>query len=424
LPLLLITLALFVAAVASYGTDPAWGTQPHGMDLIYLTCRLQLPLFGLCLILCAGLVFLVVAKRRRAWWLIGLLPVLVLFGHRFATSPMREFRISANPAVADAPPQSLKETDYVVGLTVDGQSYAYPYACLYQTPVVVQTLIEQRLVVLWNPYANFARAFLADRDLKAQELEVVSMPANALLVYNSRYGEFINGVTGRTRGGKVPTSFGREIEARTVQWGQWRTSHPNTKVVLTADPTAGPTTPLLARYPLPGNPPHASAILLSTTRPTALIPTDLSDRPANLAMDGQPTLAFRDPATGEPRAFSRIIPTGEELRFAPPAAPNATDSPNAPTKPVGFMAELATGWPWSAGGTLLELKPEANGKPDWKGLRLTPIPAVEGPNLAVLKFWIPDLVEYPLTKSDFAELAPPPSPPPAPKPPPRRRRAK
>lgn len=425
MPLLLIILALALAALASYGTDPAWGASPRGLQLIYLTARLQVPLFALCLLTCGALIFFLIARRRRVWWLIGLLPVLALFGHRFATSPMRDFHVAANPPEVESSPD-VRDADWVVGLTVNGNSYAYPFACLYQTPVVVQTLVENRLVVLWNAYANLPRAYLADRDLAPTEMEVISMPANALLVYNHRYGEFINGVTGKTRTGKNPTSFRRAIDVRMTSWAGWRADHPGTKLVLSADPRLGPAGPLQAKYKLPGDPPREPTLLIATTRPSAVPPTDISDRPVNLALDGQPTLIFRDPSTQQPRAFSRIIPTGQELRFAP--LPGAT--------PPAFMAETDSRLPFTVGGMLIEPKPDPKAKPDpnakpgdalkpeWKGLRLTPLPVIEGPDLAVLKFWIPDLVTYHVQASDFAEIAPPPVPEPPPKPRPTRQRKK
>ena len=55
------------------------------MMIITLARRLQWPLIVLSMMACLGLIGLVITAKRRAWWLIGLAPVLALFAHRFAT---------------------------------------------------------------------------------------------------------------------------------------------------------------------------------------------------------------------------------------------------------------------------------------------------------------------------------------------------
>ena len=84
----------------------------------------------------------------------------------------------------------------------EGEAYAFPFAALYHTPVVLQSEHDQHIALFWSPQGNRAMAFNVSRELKSRDLDVVSMPANALLVYNTRLGEFINGLTGLTLAGK------------------------------------------------------------------------------------------------------------------------------------------------------------------------------------------------------------------------------
>ena len=97
-PLLLIALAVSAAAMLAYGTSPNWSQFEQGLRVIVWSRRLQWPLVTLSLLFCVVLIGLVVVGQRRAWWLIGLGPVLALFVHRFgADNPLA-------PCVADNPP--------------------------------------------------------------------------------------------------------------------------------------------------------------------------------------------------------------------------------------------------------------------------------------------------------------------------------
>src|SRR5690242_10543210 len=115
----------------AYGTSPALAVYPHGLQLIMLARRLQWPLIALCLILCLVLLVLVIAGKRRAWWLIGLGPVLALFAHRFASAPQHQFSVADNPQFVSADGSRTQADDWIVGVIVDDQPLAFPYAQLY-----------------------------------------------------------------------------------------------------------------------------------------------------------------------------------------------------------------------------------------------------------------------------------------------------
>src|SRR5690606_2360284 len=128
-----------------------------------------------------------------------------------------------------------------------------PLALLYTRPVIVQQDHDQRMMLMWSAFANRARAVRIDRELRARDLEIVSMPANALLLYNRRVGQFINGLTVQTRKGERPTGVGEPIETRKLRWEQWRTLHPQTRVLRppTPDRLDHPGSPVLPYYDLP-----------------------------------------------------------------------------------------------------------------------------------------------------------------------------
>src|SRR5206468_2727396 len=126
-------------AFLAYGTHPGWIGFPHGLSLIIVARRLQWPLAAFSLICCVGMIGLVIAGRRSAWWLLGLAPVLALFMHRFATGSVNRFAICDNPAFVAADAARINDADSVVGLAFGDSFYAYPYAVLNAVPVVLQS---------------------------------------------------------------------------------------------------------------------------------------------------------------------------------------------------------------------------------------------------------------------------------------------
>jgi hypothetical protein len=377
-PLAVLLLAASAAAMVAFGVQPVWAEFHHGLGLIVWSRRLEWPLVALALILCLAMFAMVISGKRRAWWLIGLAPVLALLAHRFALDPQSDFFVNDQPVFISADQASfIADEDWVVGIVDGDQATAYPFAALYGAPLVLQTQQESPLLVMWSPFANRALAIHVDRSIKGRDLEIVSMPANSLLVYNSRLGEFICGITGQTLKGQTPSGFGQPIPTMKTTWKRWVALHPQTQVLL--PPIAGkdaPTTPILPAYPLPSlqdDPNHGAMVaLLATTRPVAVLQGDLARGPANYT---DPSLvAVTDPATGITRAFIRQLDTDLFPRFT-------TDRhrKHAPA----IMTDDASGSFWTADGIAL-FGP-------LKGKKLQPVPVDDNLNYDILRVWYPDL---------------------------------
>src|SRR5688500_16718531 len=246
--------ALF-AGVVAYGTHPYWAQYRYGLDFILLSRKVQWPFTVMSLVAALALVATVISGRRRVFWLIGLGPILALFGHRFATDPNATMRAVENPAfvAADGAGEFLADGDYVVGLTFEGKHYAYPYAALYATPVVIHADHDKRVLVMWSAPANRAVAVTINREVRARDLDVVSTPANALLVYDTVRGVFINGLTGKTMKGEKPAGFGTPLPTVKTEWRRWRAARPDTEVMTPVGPLAakGPKQPLSPSFPMP-----------------------------------------------------------------------------------------------------------------------------------------------------------------------------
>ena len=379
-PVLLIALATLSAGLMAYGTHPDWAQYDIGLALIMATRRLQWPLAAVSIIFCLVVCATVISGARRAWWLIGLAPVLALFVHRFATSPMNRFAINDDPQfVAIAESKFVRDEDYVVGLTFEDQAYAYPYAALWSEPVVIQQNHDKRLMLMWSAGANRAVAVTIDRGLHARELDIVSMPDNALLLYNSRLGQFINGLTGRTIDGDLPDSFHLTIPTTKTTWKRWRTMNPNGKVLVRRTNGRAPTGPILPMGPRPMFDSATVAydarvaLVSPSTQPVALNPAAITAAPTNLVAGGVPILVYRD-ERGNARAFDRRI----EMDLSPRFKPN-TDRRR---KNAAFIdADTDTGW--SANGVAVD--------GDRKGQKLTPVMVEEDVYFGVMKCWYPAL---------------------------------
>jgi hypothetical protein len=391
IPLLLLVLAVLTAGVVAYGTNAVWAQFPHGIEVIVWSRRLEWPLVTLCLILCLILLALIVSGKRRAWWLIGLGPVLALFVHRFVTDPAGGMTVLDNPTFVNSTDASfVTNDDYVVGLLFGDGAYAYPYANLFEDPVVLQSDHDKRLMLMWSPFANRAVAQAINREIKARDLEIVSMPANALLLYNRANGQFINGLKGQLTNGQKPIGFGTPVVLSTMTFRQWRELNPQTKVMRpdgrrfnSAQPP--PHEPILPLNPMPpailDYPANSSIILIGTTHPAAVKSDQVGPEPLRLDVDGESAFVFRE-APGMPvKAFSCYLKKQGLLpRF----------HLDREHKYKGAMfVDSDTGSGWSAAGTWVGGLKEY--RKELQGTRLTPVPVQDQLYWGVMKFWYPDL---------------------------------
>jgi len=401
-PLMILIAATCAAAVTVFGADPAWAAHRHGLEFIMLSRRLQWPLVAFTLTACLAICALVIAGRWRAWWLIGLLPILGLFVERYAMDPMRMRQVAFEAKfVAASEAKFVAGGDEIVGLTFDGEFYAYPYSELYEFPVVAQAKPRRRLVVIWSAYANRAVAAETDWSVRPRELEIVSEPANALLVYNNHIGQFINGVTGLTPDGQRPSGFLANIETVKTTWASWKRMHPATLVLSPPEGwvVGGPTRPIAPRYPIPGADKGGEqmvALIQSPTSPSHPVlvkDVDVSTaadgvglRPLNLVSDGNPLLVFRE-ADGMLKAFLRQANGDLTPRFYPVVATGKTP---------GVLTEQDSNSGWANDGRAIS--------GPLKGEKLQPFVVDDLVYLSVIKYWYPNATILTPTAADVGEL--------------------
>jgi hypothetical protein len=396
LPILLLILAALSASIVAYGIHPAWAQYHNGIQFILFARRYQLPLFAICIIACLTLIAIVVSGKR-AWWLVGLAPILALLAHQFAGNPINRFFVNIQPVFVPADQAFfINDEDWVVGIQDGPDARAYPFSSLYPAPLVVQLDQTDPLAILWSPFANRVIAVRISREIKPHELEVVGMPANTLLIYNSRLGQFINGVTGKTITGQKPSGFGAIIPAMKTTWKLWRMANPQTQVLVPpVENRAAPRMPLLPYYPMPARfANHATPVALIESNAPEMVQDDqILSHPMNFSSENssESVLLVHDPITGAIRGFNRQV--GEDLwpLFSAKIFPQF---------PMAIMIDSDSGSAWTADGCAIDGK--------LKGQHLKPIVVDDQVYLEILQFWYPDIA--PMKAITPPRIIPPPVP--------------
>jgi hypothetical protein len=388
LPLILSLLATVSAAVMSYGTHPGWAQYHWGLGLIMTSRRLQWPLIALSLILCIALFALVISGKRRIWWLIGLAPVIALFGHRFMTSPINRLAILEDPpAVSVNDAAFLRDEDYVAGVVFNDQAYAYPLGCLYRSPIVLQSDREHRLMLMWSVRANAATGLSVAREVKARDLDIVSDPGAGLLVYSTRTGQFLSSITGETPHGEKWNGTETRVAVMKMTWKQWKTLEPETKVM---SPVGGSYVASMAQPQPPERKDDLLVTIVCESKPIAVPSENIAAAPLNVSNGDVPAMVFRDETRARVIAFDRHIDKDLIPRFVL----------NTDPKRKAVFVDLDTNSGWSMNGVCVDGEKEMIGK------KLARLPVQEDLYLSAAQFWYPGLKLDRSAKAQGADHAP------------------
>jgi hypothetical protein len=384
--MILICAAVSVAAVVAYGSSPQLAWYAHGIQIITLSRRLEWPLVALSLVFCCVLLAITISGRRGVWWLVGLGPVLALFIRAFSAAYHPSIVVLQSPPLVPAD-QAISQDhsiarELVVALDFNGKPYAFPYPSLAQAPLILLSSFDRRALVIWSITANRAVVLPMDKDVEAREIEVVSAPADSLLLFDSRLGQFIVGVTGRTVKGERPAGFGDPVPAEKLPLADWTRRHPETLVMMppTGNASLAPMVPVLPalQFPTaPGGPGGDTRIaLLSTPEPCAVLSDLPIDQPLDLDAGGASILLTRDPPSGMLRAYDRHLKEDLFLTFKPLAHPLRKH-------PDWAMVDAESQSHWTLDGKAVD--------GPLKGDRLHEIAVDDGLYWGVMKFWMPKL---------------------------------
>ncbi len=381
-----------MATVVAYGVHADLAQFESGLFIIMLVRRLMWPMIGGLLLSAIALFFVVISGRRRIWWLVGLAPTLAMLVHRFSPGAVGPAAIDESPSFVSSSNIAAPEAgDYVVGVVFEGKPYALPYRVLFTKPVLVLTDYDKRALVIWNAYANCATVVNLTRELRPRDLEVVSSPANSLLLFDRRLGQFISGVTGRLVDRKRVDSgpavgFGPRINSEKMPWSTWLFRHPQTVTLASPRTTNIPNRPILPVYPIGlSNIQDASMsiAMFPTTRPTpqliarpAAVATDIAaNGPVNLSMGDRRVLLFND-RDHRLVAFDRDLKGDSFLTINPLSRPNRKF-------PDAVLIDAETHSLWTINGRAIDGA--------LKGTQLKSVAIETGLYWGVMKYWYPDM---------------------------------
>lgn len=399
LPIILILLALLSAAAVAFGTDASLANMDQGLSIILWSRRMQWLLVGTSVVGSLGLIGLAIADRKRAWWMVGLVPVLLLLVHRFAGERAEDMAVVEDPLFVEIEKADfIKDDDWIVSLKLNDKVFAYPYSALFVEPTVVQAEHDKRIALFWNARANRVTAFVATPEFRARDLDVVSTPADSLLLYNSRFGQFICGVTGLTPDRKKPTGLASAIATTKTTYRKWKSANPAGLVMrpnpraLAADNPA-PTQPITPLYagsqmkaptatqlaaatPAETPAPRRKVAIVGSSQILAVDASTLSLKPCAVKVDDQPVVLLRlDNSSSSFRAFVRQL-DDRSLKFDAKRDAKLADV---------RMTDAETGSLWTAAGHAIGSASALRGK------RLTSLPVDEDVDYEVMKHWMPEL---------------------------------
>lgn len=277
------------------------------------------------------------------------------------------------PTLAEAKLDS--DDEYVVGVVLGDQAFAFPYRGLYRTPIVQLTDFDRRLVLIHSPHANTASALETTREVRASDLEYIAQPANSTLVYNRKYGEFIVGLTGKTVDGLMPTGVRNFLPTYRMPLMLWRRLYPQSKLmVLTQRDMGFPGVPLKPKYPptlQDDSLPAETPILLLRTDPPAALLMGNYEKPTYVRVGQTPIVIWSD--HGQIRAFQRTVDTDLFLTF----------EVRQNRQGVEQLVDRQTGSVWTFSGRSVQ--------GPLKGKQLTPVVLEENVYWGVSREWFSDL---------------------------------
>lgn len=297
-------LAMLFACWLTLGSDPMRVCWIGGIDALVLTRRLQGLLLALSVLPALALLGLVVVRFASPAWVVALLPSMLLLVVHVSRPPMPRVSALSLSDLPD-PPAEVAPEEMVLGFVLGDRSVAVPLSRLVESPAMLVSDRDRRVLLAWNPSAQRALVIPVGLEVKSADLEIVGEVEGSLLLYNRRFGQFLVGMTGLSSDGSRPIGVMTAHPPNRLSWSAWRRRHPRSLLV------PGGTSPWV-----PTKPSDAVAVIHTPT-PVA-VPTGLlaSESIRNTEIEGTSVLLVRDDA-GIVRCFNRRLAEDLFLRLRP-----------------------------------------------------------------------------------------------------------
>ncbi len=128
----------------------------------------------------------------------------------------------------------LKPADRIMGITVDGESRAYPIRILNWHEIVNDSINGKAVAVTYCPLCGSGMVYSADFDGKPHQFGVSGLLYNSdVLLFDRETETLWSQILSKGISGKLVNRSLDVISSAHTSWGTWKKAHPETKVLST-----------------------------------------------------------------------------------------------------------------------------------------------------------------------------------------------
>lgn len=143
------------------------------------------------------------------------------------------------PSIDDPQFEPINETDFadeelIIGVEIDGEARAYPYAILNWHEIVNDTLAGVPIAVTYCPLCETNSVFRRDLDGEEVEFGVSGkLFQSCLVMYDRTTDSLFSQAWGLGVGGKHTNTELERLDAIRTTVGEWRSAHPDSEILTT-----------------------------------------------------------------------------------------------------------------------------------------------------------------------------------------------
>ncbi|MCH8017563.1 MAG: DUF3179 domain-containing protein, partial [Acidobacteria bacterium] len=136
-----------------------------------------------------------------------------------------------NPTFTSADNAFLRDSDFVMGISLNGASRAYPLTMLAWHHIVNNEVNGKPMGMTYCPICNTAIAFESEVEGNVLQFDVVTNYRANLVMVDRQTGSWWQQLTGKAIQGKLSGTALKLIPVDLMTWGAWKKLYPDTRVL-------------------------------------------------------------------------------------------------------------------------------------------------------------------------------------------------
>ena len=136
-----------------------------------------------------------------------------------------------NPVFTSADNAVLRDSDFVMGISLNGASRAYPLTMLAWHHIVNNEVNGKPMGMTYCPICNTAIAFESEVEGNVLQFDVVTNYRANLVMVDRQTGSWWQQLTGKAIQGKLSGTALKLIPVDLMTWGAWKKLYPDTRVL-------------------------------------------------------------------------------------------------------------------------------------------------------------------------------------------------